>query len=370
MGNPKSLKCPDWGYQPMNRDTYLIRSLLLRLLQDPSPTASSPSGDHVEGGSSLKSSHQAGPDTLSFETRDPLDSEEVSSPLPEVSQSQNLSESFSLFELGDIPAVQDRFQALLKRRLQTEIASRPPLFPWETEIQEYPIDYPTLAAAESTALPIWMAQLRSLSLPITLPDSVLASLLEQCQTIVQTSLKQGVKLVKVTEELFPDQPQALGEIARIITTSGYTSDKYAYRSAPELVKLPEGYETANPVQKIALSMLAAQEIMSSLTLNVSPQQPRLEREWLTANGLLKLEVIYQTESITVQAQLPCGGHLKLQAAGVQTLTERSQPGWLNVNLMQPELNQIYPLEVGLEGAEQQHPLQFVICPMEQTETLG
>ena len=354
----------------MNRDTYLIRSLLLGLLQDLSPTASLPSGEQFGGGGDLESKNQAGPDTLSFETRDPLDSEEVSSPLPEINRSQNLSESFSLFELGDIPAVQDRFHALLKRRLQTEIERRPPLFPWETEIQEYPIDYPALVASESTAWQVWMEQLRSLSFPTTLPDSVLVSLLERCQTIVQTSLKQGVKLVKVTEKLFPDQPQALGEIARIISTSGYSSDKFAYRSAPELVKLPEGYETANPVQKIALSMLAAQEIMSSLTLSVSPQQPRLERKWLTANGPLKLNVIYHPQMITIQGQLPCGGYLKLQEADVQSLTERSQPGLLSVNLMEPQLNQTYRLEVGLQGAEQQQPLQFVICPTEQTEALG
>ena len=354
----------------MNRDTYLIQSLLFRLLQDPSPTASLPSGDPNEGGSDLKLTPQDGPDTLSFETRDPLDSEDVSSPLPEVNQSQNLSESFSLFELGDIPAVQDRFQALLKRRLQTEIESRPPLFPWETEIQEYPLDYPAMAATESNALQVWMEQLRSLSIPTKLPDSVLASLLERCQAIVQTSLKQGVKLVKVTEELFPDQPQALGEIARIITTSGYTSDKYAYRSAPELIKLPEGYETANPVQKIALSMLAAQEIMSSLTLTVSPQQPRLEREWLTANGLLKLQVVYQSQMMTIQAQLPCGGYLKLQGTGAQSSTERSQSGLLSVNLMDPKPGESYRLEVGLEGTEQQQPLQFVICPIEEAEELG
>ena len=370
MGNPKSLKCPDWGYQSMNRDTYLIRSLLLRLLQEPSPTASSPSGDYVGGGSSLEYNPQAGSDTLSFETRDPLDSEEVSSPLPEVNQSQNLSESFPLFELGDIPAVQDRFQTLLKRRLQTEIERHPPLFPWETEICEYPLEYPALVAADSTALQVWMAQLRSLSLPTALPDSVLASLLERCQTIVQTSLKQGVKLVKATEELFPDQPQALGEIARIISTSGYTSDKYAYRSAPELVKLPEGYETANPVQKIALSMLAAQEIMSSLTLTVSSQQPHLERQWLTANGPLKLTLVYQTQLIAIQGQLPCGGYLKLQGEDIQTMSERSQPGLLSVNLMEPQLHQTYRLEVGLQGTEQQQPLQFVICPTEQTEALG
>ncbi|TAF09903.1 MAG: PatU, partial [Nostocales cyanobacterium] len=42
------------------------------------------------------------------------------------------------FELGEIPTVQERFQAVIKRRLQIEIQNHPPLFPWESQIVEYP----------------------------------------------------------------------------------------------------------------------------------------------------------------------------------------------------------------------------------------
>src|SRR4051812_1174767 len=38
------------------------------------------------------------------------------------------------FQLGEIPTVQDRFQAVLKHRLQIQAQDHPPLFPWETEL--------------------------------------------------------------------------------------------------------------------------------------------------------------------------------------------------------------------------------------------
>lgn len=44
------------------------------------------------------------------------------------------------FQLGEIPAVQTRFQAVLKRRLQNQVQDNPPLFPWETQLVDYP-DY-------------------------------------------------------------------------------------------------------------------------------------------------------------------------------------------------------------------------------------
>ena len=42
------------------------------------------------------------------------------------------------FQMGEIPTVQERFQAILKRRLQDQIAENPPLFPWETQVVDYP----------------------------------------------------------------------------------------------------------------------------------------------------------------------------------------------------------------------------------------
>ena len=75
------------------------------------------------------------------------------------------------FQLGEIPTVQERFQAVLKRRLQLQIQNHPPLFPWESQL----IDYPEYADEPSVILvPAWgwVAQQSKLNLPIALPESI------------------------------------------------------------------------------------------------------------------------------------------------------------------------------------------------------
>ena len=142
----------------MKRDSDSIRSFILGLLEYFSWTVSSPSGkvDILDETLSQANSMSEPLGTSSSNNRE-------GSPIPPVqeSSSSTFSSDFSmnmppLSELGEMPAVQNHLQTVLKRRLQSEIDQNPPLFPWESDVQEYPIDI----SVDTPAL--WLAQLRSL----------------------------------------------------------------------------------------------------------------------------------------------------------------------------------------------------------------
>lgn len=325
----------------MKRDTEIIRDILLWLLTDPKPTGSTASGNALN-----VSLFEEGSATVSGDFWDPFESEAFAiaalSPglLPPGPNPYPLS-------LGEIPAVQDHFQALIKRRLRLEIERRPPLFPWEHEVQ----DYPEWVARE--AAPLWLEHLRSLTLP-TLPDDVMTALLERCQSLAGQPLKTGVRLVKAVEALFPEQPQTLENVARLVLTPAYRS------SRTELPSLD--YEAANTQQQVALAMLAAQEIFNALSLPLSPQAPSAERQWTTSLGVLTLTATYQPNGhrIQVQAVLPQAGYLQL----ADSHTERSLPGEVVAVLEAPVSGQVYPLTVGLLETEVE-PLRFSLLWLDE-----
>ncbi|HEY9738584.1 MAG TPA: hypothetical protein V6D06_19960 [Trichocoleus sp.] len=245
--------------------------------------------------------------------------------------------------------MQDHFQALIKRRLRLEIERRPPLFPWEHEVQ----DYPEWLTKDAVA-PLWIEHLRTLKLP-TLPDDVMTALLERCQALASQPLKTGVRLVKAVEELFPEQPQTLENVARLVLTPAYRSGR------TELPTLD--YSAANTQQQVALTMLAAQEIFSALSLPLSPQAPTVQRQWTTPLGLLTLTATYLPGGngrIQIQAVLPQAGYLQL----ADSQAERSQPGELVTILEAPISGQIYPLTVGLLEP-QEEPLQFSLLWLDE-----
>lgn len=255
---------------------------------------------------------------------------------------------------GEIPAVQDRFYALLKRRLQTEIQRNPPLFPWEKDMAEYPpesaeygIPHPAMASS------LLMAQLRGLALPIPMPEALLADLLSRCQEVVASSLREGAKLVKVVEEWFPNQSPTLNQLAGMVMVSparGSSLQQQLKQLAGE--NLPASYDVAIPTQQMTLSLIAAREILNVLTINVSGPQPQAERCWMTDLGALELQVEYLSDPATprvrVLANLPCGGSLRLQTNQVRSLVERPDAGELRLDLADLTSNQTYPLEVRLD----------------------
>ncbi|NJL37841.1 MAG: hypothetical protein HC899_14710, partial [Leptolyngbyaceae cyanobacterium SM1_4_3] len=201
-----------------------------------------------------------------------------------------------------------------------EIEHKPPLFPWETEVCEY------FDSATPDVVPayFWTTQLQNLSLPIPMPETILANLLEQCQEVVQTSLREGAKLVQAVESLFPGQSNALNQLAGLVLASPSRSVAVASQPSRFQEGFPSDYDVATPAQRMALSLIAAREIIESLTLTISPSQTQAERQWQTAAGTLTLMADYQiaTGRLRVQGELPCPGSLQFQGADA----ERSPSG--------------------------------------------
>jgi hypothetical protein len=264
------------------------------------------------------------------------------------------------FQLGEIPTVQERFQAVLKRRLQSQIQNHPPLFPWETQHIEYPetLDNPSI---ELVPVWGWAAQQSKLSLPIPLPERVFQQLLLKCQAMIASSVPLGAKLVAAVEILFPDDSQTLNDLAGMVLRT-------PYRSVDALETMPNlesDYSDLQPRQQMALSLLAAKQLLDNLTLPISATSPVVERQWLTSAGVLNLKVEYQAQGqatkLRVQSELPSKGIVKLQGDVSQAMAESSSPGCLSVELHNTQPNQTYTLEVELKEIDQR-PLVFVIVP--------
>lgn len=371
----------------MNTDPESFSSELIAwLLQDSSSTnrfaetgsssssfSSAPAWDAFSqfwGGTSSADSLDQGAEVEDY---DPLDSEGTdfaianSSALPAFSPHSGSQPLRS----GEIFTVQDRYYALLKRRLQTEIQRHPPLFPWESEISDYEPDLVDSTVTEQVPLRLWAAQLRNLNIPVPVPEVVLAQLLDQCQSVLQSSMREGAKLVRAVEGLFPNQTHTLNDLAGMVLMSPSRSGSI---EAPSNVpaglgeanaKLPNTYEQATPEQQMVLSLLAVREILQSLTLKVAASQSVVERQWLTAAGLLTLELRYQPQGearLRVQGRMPCGGSLTLQAESAQAIAHRLDAGGLSVELFNIDPHQTYTLEVKFDLPEQE-PLTFAVQPV-------
>ncbi|MEM7553800.1 MAG: PatU [Cyanobacteria bacterium P01_A01_bin.84] len=264
-------------------------------------------------------------------------------------------------QLGEIPTVQERFQAVLKRRLQKQIQNHPPLFPWETRLAEYPeyIDNPCLALVPSWG---WMAQQTKLNLPVLLPEKVFGQLLEKCQALLASSLPLGAKLVQAVESVFPqEQPQALNDIAGLVLRT-------PYRSVDTLEAMPSmesDYSDLAAPQQIALSLLAAKQLIENMTLAISPANPVLERAWETSAGALTLQVEYFEEEdgtkLQVNGNLPAVGYLKLRTSQSHIEVQSDSQGNLNLVLDNPQLDRAYMLEIECPEVEEKS-LQLVIIP--------
>ncbi|MBD2077510.1 PatU [Phormidium sp. FACHB-592] len=351
----------------MNDDSDALQRNLLELLQDLVLFTTSDDSEVVNpviDGSDGQSgaSVMSAPDLL------------ISQDAPSVDSSQfkfdASSQRKNLLKLGETPAVQDRFHTLLKHRLQSEIQQNLPLFPWETEVHDYEtestvgfVDSAVLAAppaAVNQSIPaqVWLHQLKTLNLPVALPDRLLGQLLERCQNVVQSSLLEGAKLVKSVEDLFPGQSQSLNQLAGMVMTSPARSGAMP---PPSGANYPTNYESAVPAQQMVLSLLAAREIIAALTLTVSLRQPTLERQWLTELGALSLQVDYGLDAtaakLRIQGTLPCGGTLTLRSEHLEASAQRATAGVLSVELFDLAPHQSGVLEVCLP---EQKPLVFAV----------
>jgi hypothetical protein len=261
--------------------------------------------------------------------------------------------------------VQDRFYALLKHRLQREIQRNPPLFPWEQAVVEYQDDVPVNCTIGVPVIDLrsqWLAQLRRLSLPVTLPDSVLVQLLNKCQTLVNSPLREGAKLVQAVADLFPGESLVLNQMAGLVLVSPARSG-YINLQDKLGADFSIDYDAAQPTQQMVLSLLAAREIFNALVIRVSRQQPTVRYEWATDVGALMLQTHYQladgVATLRIDGSLPCGSHLELRGAGRRALAESLDAGQLSVELTDLNATQTCVLEVRLG---QDDTLVFTIQP--------
>lgn len=301
---------------------------------------------------------------------DPLDLEEE-----DWMASSNFGESAQpdqSFDMGEIPIVQKRYQTLLKRRLQVEIERHPPLFPWETEITDYQPEYADeVGSPPAQSRQLWMPQLAAI-LPIDLPEKVLSTLLEACVEASSSLRPEGAKIVSAVKPLFPDRGATLNEMLQRFRLSPMLApgrlaqgDRESQRQALAAI-LPDSYESATTNQQMAISLLAAYEILKTLALVLSVRQPRVERRWQTTAGMVLLHSEYceqedKTRSVRIGARLPKGGSLTVQTNQESTTAQRTYPGSLSVELFDWEPGQTYGVEIRLFAA-QQMPLQFAIVP--------
>jgi hypothetical protein len=296
-----------------------------------------------------------------------------------------VSDVEQLLRPGDTPMIEERSQTILKSRLRNEIEHHPPLFPWETEIVDYEpetIDFPMGSVVPSIfghqysggihgGISFWTPQLPKMNGCKPMPQEVLAQLLEQCNQAIKSNLREWAKLVDVVEQsLFPGRFRELNEMATRLSIAGQhrsamTTDIGLMPRTGEFDS-PIAYDVATPTQQMLMSLLAAREIIGNLTLDLSSSQPKLERQWLTAVGLLSLELEYQQASVEgysvlkVCASLPCGGKVSLTGGQSQTRSQRSNPGGLTVELSNLDVQQNYLLEVHLDSSEE-NSLTFAVC---------
>ncbi|MBP0002058.1 MAG: PatU [Cyanobacteria bacterium SID2] len=296
----------------------------------------------------------------SFRLADDLDAP------PPVGTEADVSLEFQSIDLGDEPTVQDRFYALLKRRVQHEMQDRLPLFPWETTVLDYDTDPVDDRPEVMVPGRMWLSQLQHLHLPVAIPEGVLSQLLARCQQLALSSLRQGERLVAAVEDLFPDRTDELNLwTERVLIWSASRSGDRVLESSDSADNFPESYDCATPTQQMLLSLLAAKEIVEALSLNVSPDEPTDRRQWVTSHGVLAIEAQYCGDGdrprLRAACQLPDGGRLRLRGGTQLTTAQRSDAGALSVELPDVELDRTYTLEIHLDASEQS-PLTFAICP--------
>jgi hypothetical protein len=260
--------------------------------------------------------------------------------------------------LGEIPTVQERFQAVLKRRLQLQIQDHPPLFPWEDGLVEYPEFLEESSIGLFPALG-WLAQQSHLNLPLALPDQVFQQLVGKCQVLLASSLPLGAKLVKAVEDLFPEDLLGVNDLAGLVLRSPNRS----IVTLDQQVSIQSDYSDLIPRQQMALSLMAAKQLLEIFTLPISLTHPLVERQLLTPVGIvsirLELKSLDDVLLLTVQSHLPTPGALHLQGDDIQAIAESDDSGDVALEYRCGQDSQNYTLEIALPELGEQ-PLSLKI----------
>lgn len=249
--------------------------------------------------------------------------------------------------IRELPLGQHRYESLLKQKLATKIASRPPRFPWETEVMDYQQE-PVTQSTQS----LWQPQLAKLSFLVSLPEQVVETLFKQCLEAMTSLRPQGAKMVQAVQTLFPDQTPYLNQMTTRLLMSPSRSEGTLEQ---EIAQRWQGeYETATPAQQMVLSLMTAKAMIEALTVTLSPNHPQVNKTWETTMGSVTLEATYQGETTSVQVTLPQGGSLTWKTAQTTETVESETGGVLRVDLAR---SSTYALEIALANTKQP-PLVF------------
>ncbi|BAZ15063.1 hypothetical protein NIES4071_69330 [Calothrix sp. NIES-4071] len=113
----------------------------------------------------------------------------------------------------------EHFQAVLKRHLQAKVETHPPLFPWETELADYP-DYPdasSMMQVRSAERSIKQSTFTSF-LPVKIFNKPLV-----CQNIIGFYILLTVKLLQSLKISFPKATHNLKGKDSLVLKSLYWS---------------------------------------------------------------------------------------------------------------------------------------------------
>lgn len=241
-------------------------------------------------------------------------------------------ESVSIVNVGEIPAVQDRFHALLKHRLTVEIEQNPPLFPWESDLCEYEAEEAE-AIAGVVSSQFWLKQIQR-QLPVPMAEPLLMELLDHCQRLAQSSAQIGRQLVTAVEPLFPGQTDTLNNLAGLVLATAPRSSAVVAEPDSQ-AGFPEHYDEATPAQQMALSLIAAREILNLLTIAVPVNQPPIERQWMSDRGSITMTATYKAAPeglLQVNVALPCRGTVELRHEDQFSRAQRAGQGTLSADL--------------------------------------
>ena len=288
--------------------------------------------------------------TLKSESADPSVSPSVTPDLPLV---------------GDIPAVQTRFNALIERRLRVEIEKNLPLFPWETSI----LDYDTETAQDETVQLSWLRRLQQIELPIRLPDHTLASIFLRCQDLARQPLQEGLQIVRAIEHLFPNSDRWLHELTgtflqeATVRDSSSLKDRVIELARRQSAQLPRTFDDASAPQQALLSMLVAREILQDLRFDLTANGATIERRWSLENGDLALMLAATREessaTIQVRCEVPAACTVRLFGEMVSTVAHCDRHSTVDLALQNAIAGQTYTLEIN-SGQPHTTPLQFAV----------
>ena len=246
--------------------------------------------------------------------------------------------------MTDFSIVENRFQEILKQRLSIEIENNPPLFPWETEILEYPTEI-----YDEVSQPKFSLWFQEIALPIQFPTEVFSELIEACFNMFDSFSPQPIQMVNAVSKIFPGELSFLNDQATILAVAGANRGVETLEKKIALDNNLQDYDNCSKEQKMTFSLLAAQKILNALTLHLSIAQPSITREWELETGkiILKAEYLASSEKIRVEINVSEDGEITWENNSLKC--NSLEPIIFDLN--QVKTQKIYPIKIQLSDSE-------------------